>query len=88
MDIQFVGEHLLPGRLGQFFIILSFSSALLATLSYYFATVNNLKGPLSGDFATLSASWKRIGRIAFMLNLVAVVGIGSCLFYIIYNHLF
>ena len=88
MDIQFVGEHLLPGRLGQFFIILSFCSALLATLSYYFATVNNLKSPLSGEFATLSASWKRIGRIAFMLNLVAVVGIGSCLFYIIYSHLF
>jgi cytochrome c-type biogenesis protein CcmF len=88
MDIQFIGEHLLPGRLGQFFIILSFCSALLATLSYYFATVNNLKSPLSGDFSILSASWKRIGRIAYLLNLVAVVGIGSCLFYIIYNHLF
>lgn len=88
MDIQFVGEHLLPGRLGQFFIILSFSSALLATLSYYFATVNNLKSPLAGEFAIVSASWKRIARIAFMLNLVAVVGIGSSLFYIIYNHLF
>ncbi len=88
MDIQFAGEHLLPGRLGQFFIILSFCSALLATISYYLATTNNFKRPLSADFSELSASWKKIARIAFLLNLVAVVGIGSCLFYIIYNHLF
>ena len=83
MDIQFVGEHLLPGKLGQFFIILSFGSALLATISYYFATVTNNKGK-----ATESAGWQKIARTAFMLNLVTVVGIGSCLFYIIYNHLF
>ncbi|MEO8795168.1 MAG: cytochrome c biogenesis protein CcsA [Daejeonella sp.] len=88
MDIQFVGEHLLPGKLGQFFIILSFGSALLATLSYYFATVNKQKSALGGEFNLRSSSWQRIARIAFLLNLVAVIGIGSCLFYIIYNHLF
>ncbi|HYK77205.1 MAG TPA: cytochrome c biogenesis protein CcsA [Daejeonella sp.] len=88
MDTQFVGEHLLPGKLGQFFVILSFGSALLATLSYYFATRSNLKSALSGEFALLANSWKRIGRIAFLINLVAVIGIGSSLYYIIYNHLF
>ena len=88
MDIQFVGEHLLPGKLGQFFVILSFGSALLASISYYFATVNQNKSTLGGEFNLLSHSWKRIGRIAFSLNFLAVIGIGSCLFYIIYNHLF
>ncbi|WP_026899114.1 heme lyase CcmF/NrfE family subunit [Daejeonella oryzae] len=88
MDIQFVGENLLPGKLGQFFVILSFCSALLATISYYFATVNKNKSPLGGEFNLLAASWQRIGRIAFLLNLLAIIGIGSCLFYIIYNHLF
>ncbi len=83
MDIQFVGEHLLPGKLGQFFIILSFGSALLATISYYFATVTNNRGK-----AVESESWQRIARTAFLLNLSAIIGIGSCLFYIIYNHLF
>ncbi|MDF3076713.1 MAG: cytochrome biosis protein [Sphingobacteriaceae bacterium] len=78
MDIQFVGEHLLPGRLGQFFIILSFGSAILAAVSYYYATI-------SGAFDN---SWRRIARIATWLNTTAVVGIGACLFYIIYNHLF
>ncbi len=85
MDIQYVGESLLPGKLGQFFIILSFCAALLATISYFFATVN-----ARGDsFQKQSApGWQKIARIAFSLNLLAVVCIGACLFYIIYNHLF
>ncbi|MGB4774793.1 MAG: cytochrome c biogenesis protein CcsA [Daejeonella sp.] len=86
MDIQFVGEHLLPGKLGQFFIILSFTSALLATICYFFATTN--KNSTNISIQQTSAGWQRIARIAFMLNLLAIVGIGSCLFYIIYNHLF
>src|SRR5690606_11554186 len=76
MDIQFVGEHLLPGKLGQFFIILSFGTSLLSLISYYFATVNK------------DESWTKIGRFSFLLNGAAIVGIGACLFYIIYNHYF
>jgi cytochrome c-type biogenesis protein CcmF len=79
MDTVFKGENLVPGHLGQFFIILAFSSALLSTISYYFATVN--KNPLD-------KSWHRLGRIGFISNSLSVVGIGVCLFYIIYNHLF
>lgn len=78
MDIQFAGEHLYPGILGQFFVVLSFGTALLAAICYYFATVNE----------TPEQSWQKIARIAFRLNSVAVVGIGTALFYIIYNHLF
>ncbi|MGV3686748.1 MAG: heme lyase CcmF/NrfE family subunit [Daejeonella sp.] len=85
MDIQFVGENLLPGKLGQFFIILSFCSALLATVCYYFATVSS-----HGDSFQKQAvaGWQKIARVAFSLNILSVIGIGSCLFYIIYNHLF
>ncbi|MBD3750240.1 MAG: cytochrome c biogenesis protein CcsA [Sphingobacteriales bacterium] len=79
MDTAFVGEHLLPGKLGQFFIILSFGTSLVALVSYFFATVNKNKEDLS---------WTKLGRWAYRLNLLAVIGIGSCLFYIIYNHLF
>ncbi|RRN76101.1 cytochrome C biogenesis protein, partial [Pseudoxanthomonas sp. SGD-10] len=76
MDIQYVGEHLLPGKLGQFFIILSFGSALLSLISYYFATTSK------------ESSWSKIGRYSFFVNILAILGIGSCLFYIIYNHYF
>jgi cytochrome c-type biogenesis protein CcmF len=79
MDTTFKGEHLLPGQLGQLFVILSFGSALLAAISYYFATTDKTK---------LDNSWHKIGRISFFINTASVVGIGASLFYIIYNHLF
>ena len=75
----FKGEHLLPGQLGQLFVILSFGAALLSTISYYFATTNS--DPLDN-------SWKRIARFSFYINTLSVAGIGACLFYIIYTHLF
>ncbi len=77
MDVNYVGEHLLPGQIGQFFIVLSFGAALLSCISYFFAT----KYPEEH-------SWKKIARIAFWANAVSVVAIGATLFYIIYNHLF
>ena len=79
MNTDFKGEHLLPGQLGQFFIVLAFGSALLSTISYYFAAVNKNQ---------LDLSWRNLGRIGFWLNTTSVVGIGCCLFYIIYNNLF
>ena len=79
MDTAFKGEHLLPGQLGQFFVILAFGSALLSTISYYFATTSSNQ---------LDNSWKRIARLSFYTNTLSVVGIGACLFYIIYTHLF
>ncbi|MVN20345.1 heme lyase CcmF/NrfE family subunit [Mucilaginibacter arboris] len=79
MDIQFKGEHLLPGQLGQFFIILAFGSALFSAISYYFATVNKNQ---------LDQSWKKMARYSYFINTLSVIGIGSCLFYIIYTNLF
>lgn len=86
MDIQFIGENLLPGKIGQFFIVLSFCTALLSTIAYYFATTTNL----SKDSLVRASSegWKKIARLAFLINILAVIGIGSSLYYIIYNHLF
>src|SRR5690554_5415509 len=80
MDIIYQGESLLPGQLGQFFIVLTFGTALLSFISYFYATI------IKGEPAALS--WMKIARIAFWINLIAVIGIGTSLYYIIYNHLF
>ncbi|TCK85167.1 heme lyase CcmF/NrfE family subunit [Albibacterium bauzanense] len=80
MDIVYQGENLLPGQLGQFFIVLTFGTALLSLISYFYAT------KVKGEPAAVS--WMKIARIAFWINLVSVIGIGTCLYYIIYNHLF
>jgi len=77
MDVNYVGEHLLPGKIGQFFIILAFGSALLSLLSYYFSATNQQ-----------DKSWRNIGRLAFWINTISIIAIASTLFYIIYNHLF
>jgi len=79
MNTVFKGEHLLPGHLGQAFVVLSFGAALLSAISYYFATTNNNK---------LDTSWLRMGRMAFYANTISILGVGTCLFYIIYNHYF
>ncbi|WP_367210307.1 heme lyase CcmF/NrfE family subunit [Sphingobacterium sp. R2] len=77
MDVNYVGEHLLPGQIGQFFIVLSFGAALLSCIAYFFATNTPEE-----------TSWKKIARISFWINAISVVAIGTTLFYIIYNHLF
>ncbi|NGM60315.1 cytochrome c biogenesis protein CcsA [Sphingobacterium sp. SGG-5] len=77
MDVNYVGEHLLPGKIGQFFVILSFAAALLSLISYFFAA-----------HKPAEKGWKTLGRIGFALNALSIVSIGSILFYLIYNHYF
>ena len=77
METTFIGENLLPGKIGQFFVILSFGSALLSFLSYFFSTKN-----------PEDKSWKNMARIAFGINYISVIAIGVTLFYIIFNHMF
>lgn len=77
MDIQFIGENLLPGQIGKFFVVLSFGASLLATIAYFFAVKNK---------NIADKSWTHIGRIGFWINALSVVGIGTTLFYLILNH--
>jgi cytochrome c-type biogenesis protein CcmF len=79
MDTAYKGEHLLPGHLGQIFVVLSFGAALLSAISYYFATTNTNK---------LDRSWLKMARVAFYVNSISIFGVGVCLFYVIYNHYF
>ncbi|MET3113998.1 cytochrome c-type biogenesis protein CcmF [Pedobacter sp. CG_S7] len=79
MDIQFVGETLLPGKIGQFFIVLAFAASLLSTIAYFLAT-SARKNPAE------EKSWQLIGRISFLTNWVSVIAIGITLFYLILNH--
>ncbi|MES2827857.1 MAG: cytochrome c biogenesis protein CcsA [Bacteroidota bacterium] len=77
MDIQFIGENLLPGKIGQFFIVLAFGASLLSTISYYFAAKNE---------NTADVSWNRLGRISFFVNWISIIGIGATLFFLILKH--
>jgi cytochrome c-type biogenesis protein CcmF len=78
--MEYFGEHLMPGKLGQFFVVLSFAGSLVATISY-FKTANA---------KTLEevASWKSMARFAFLLNAISVFIVFATIFYIIHQHYF
>ncbi|WP_407520695.1 cytochrome c biogenesis protein CcsA [Lacibacter sp. MH-610] len=77
---SYTGEQLLPGQAGHFLAVLSLVASLLATLSFYKATV--------AKDALQQQSWKLIARISFLTEIISVVGIFVCLYYLISNHRF
>ncbi|MGF1923612.1 MAG: hypothetical protein ACQUHE_05495, partial [Bacteroidia bacterium] len=74
--VNFIGESLLPGKIGQLFIVLAFVGSLLSTIAYFFAVKNKNE---------LDRSWTKLGRIGFLVNLTSIIGIGVTLFYLILN---
>lgn len=78
--MDFIGEHLLPGKLGHFFVLLSFVASLAATVSYYLGTTSREE--------TDEMRWRQLARIFFIAEVVSVISIFAILFYIISNHLF
>lgn len=78
--MDYIGEHLLPGQLGHFFIVLSLVASLIATFSYF----KSAQSKNEED----SAYWKKLARFAFLAEIISVIAIFGILFYIISNHLF
>jgi cytochrome c-type biogenesis protein CcmF len=76
MEINYIGEHLLPGQLGELFIAIAFISALFAAVGYAIATNKN------------DDSWAHIARWSFRIHALAVIGIAATLFHLIFNHYF
>src|SRR5688572_10829977 len=72
--IEYVGEHLWAGNLGNACVMLSFVAALLSVAAFYLSTRNK-------DFL-------RLARIAFNVHGLAVIGIAGTLFFMLFNHYF
>jgi len=80
MDINYVGELLWPGQLGHLMAIVSMTAALLATISYFFATQSKQENQVK--------SWRKIARLGFVTHTVAVFAIIIILFLLIFNHVY
>jgi len=76
--MDYIGEHLLPGQVGHFLVILSFVASIIATISYFMSA--RIADPIE------SASWKKMGRISFFIDVVSVLGIFVILFSLIADH--
>nr|MBA2745277.1 cytochrome c assembly protein [Flavisolibacter sp.] len=89
--MNYIGEHLLPGKLGHFFLLLSLISSLGATICYFLSVQRSSFMVRGGNTqATYDANpyWKKLGRIFFITQAVSVFAVFSILFFIIYNHYF
>ncbi len=78
--MDYTGEHLLPGQVGHFLVILSLISSLVAAISFFKSTRSLLPEEASG--------WKRLGRIAFLTSGASVFFVFGTLIYIIASHKF
>jgi cytochrome c-type biogenesis protein CcmF len=78
--MKYIGEHLLPGQLGHFFVVLALVASMVATVAFF-------KASTSIDPAD-EKRWKRLGRIAFGIDLLSVILIFGILYFIISSHLF
>jgi len=76
-DIQYIGEHLLPGRLGHFLILTAFVTALLAILAFR-------KKVTHPD----DASWLRLGRIAWGIHSFSILAVIGLIFYIMVSQMY
>jgi cytochrome c-type biogenesis protein CcmF len=78
--MDYVGEHLLPGKLGQFFVVLAFTGSLISTIAYYKSA--------SAKSLQETASWKKMARIAFLINGLSVFVVFATIYYIVRIHYF
>ncbi|HZG24263.1 MAG TPA: cytochrome c biogenesis protein CcsA [Chitinophagaceae bacterium] len=78
--MDYIGEHLMPGRIGHFLILFSFVSSLVAAIAYFKSANSTIPAEAS--------SWKRMGRIAFILDALSVLSIFGMLIYIVASHRF
>ena len=78
--MHFEGEHLLPGQIGHFFVVLGFVAALISTIGYFTASRKT-------DLIE-KQSWLRFARFAFFAQVASTVIIFATIFYICSHHYF
>ncbi len=75
--MEYIGEHLLPGQIGHFAIILGFTTSLLAAIAYFFAAQKRNLPEYQ--------SWRRIGRWAFTIHGLSTFTVIYCIFHVMLN---
>lgn len=78
--MNFEGEHLLPGQLGQFFVILSFIAALISTVAFFTASVQSDPNQ--------KTKWLNFARKTFLVQVAGVVIVFTTIFYVCSHHLY
>lgn len=77
--IEYIGEWVLPGRIGHFLVLISVFTALLSSFYYWFA---DRRDGIEQQRLAKVASW------IYSLHTFALLGVGVILYYLIFNHRF
>jgi cytochrome c-type biogenesis protein CcmF len=77
MSIQYIGEHLVPGQVGHAFVWIAFISGIIATVLFFLRT-REKENP--------SKLLRAGSRLFYIIQFIAVLGIGIALYYIIFRH--
>ncbi|MCX6306369.1 MAG: cytochrome c biogenesis protein CcsA [Bacteroidetes bacterium] len=78
MNIQYIGEHLLPGEMGKFFVWLGFGTAILAAIFY------------SLDFYRKDNRriWLNSARALYVVHAISIISVAVVLYFLIFKHYF
>lgn len=76
LNIAYIGEHLLPGTIGQIFIYLALLTALISSFAYILSEVKH------------NNRYRIIGRNAFILHFISLLVVAVSFFYILVNSYF
>lgn len=74
--IQYIGEELYWGKIGNLLIMLSFAAALFSSFSYIAALRTGVD------------SWKKIARNLFLVHTISIIGIFAIIMSLIFRHRF
>jgi len=78
--MTFENEHLLPGQVGHFFVLLAFVASIVSAIAYFTASKTQLENE--------KQSWIRFGRGAFFIEVFSLLAVFACIFYICSQHYF
>jgi cytochrome c-type biogenesis protein CcmF len=81
--MKFEGEHLLPGQIGHFFVLLAFVASLISAISYFKAASIKPENLLAEK-----RSWILFARGAFFIQLISLVTVFIIIYYICSHHYF
>lgn len=78
--MTFENEHLLPGQVGHFFVLLAFITSIISAISYFKASAEKNEAE--------KQSWLRFARGAFFIEAASLLAVFACIYYICSQHYF
>src|SRR5665213_3608635 len=76
--MTFENEHLLPGQVGHFFVLLAFVASIISAISYFKATATKEE--------TEKQSWIRFARGGFFIEVFSLLAVFVSIYYICSSH--